>query len=118
MDSTTEVVPRDPKIGSASSADPDGSIFTAAAALGISNTNYYDLPKHLQLNVDGWFKVGMTHLFPERWIETREEGRRRMTPTECGIQALVARSMNRSEVKQNKKAMEVVDKEWQKLRDK
>ena len=41
-----------------------------------------------------------------------------MTPTECGVQALVARSLNRSEVKQNKKAMEVVDKEWQKLRDK
>ena len=57
-------------------------------------------------------------LYLVQWIEPKIDGRRRMTPTECGVQALVARSMTRSEVKLNKKAIEAVQKEWQKLRDK
>ena len=69
-DSTTEVVPRDPRSGSASSADPDGSVHRAAAVLGISDTNYHDLPKHLQLNADDWFNADTTRSFRETlgWV--------------------------------------------------
>ena len=75
LDSTTVVTPRDPRTNSASSADPDGSISIAAAALGIANTDYYDLPKHLRYNADDWFNVGMSHLFPENGLKLgKKEG--------------------------------------------
>ena len=101
----------------------------AAAAIGLQHSNgYYQLPDHLKYNADDAITTnpsdyapgGRTAFDPDRRIDDlpNHHVKREQDMHKSMVRAMVARSMTRSEVMNNPKAIEAANLEWSKLRNK